>query len=194
MKMIAKLSLVFMSILALSFSASAQKKVKSFEVSKVIELPADQIWSVMGQDYGAVANSHPKIISSEYLNGSLSGEEGAERVCYFNESGSRYLKEKIISFDNENRTLINKVYQAGKFPVDPDYTQAVYKVKDLGNGSSLVSFDMQFRTKPAFLGGMMKSSFKNLIKDYFIAIEHHIRTGEIVNKDNFKSIKKAYRS
>ena len=51
---------------------------------------------------------------------------------------------------------------------------------------------MNYRTKPAFMGGMMKGSFKKLINDYFIAIEHHVKTGEKVTKDNFKEIKKAY--
>ena len=55
-------------------------------------------------------------------------------------------------------------------------------------------FDMTYRTKPAFMGGMMKKSFKKLIQDYAIAIEHHVTTGENVNKDNFKRIKKAYQS
>ena len=51
---------------------------------------------------------------------------------------------------------------------------------------------MNFRTKPAMMGGMMKGQFINLMKDYFIAIEHHIKTGEKVTKDNFNTIKSKY--
>lgn len=51
---------------------------------------------------------------------------------------------------------------------------------------------MTYRTKPAFMGGMMKNNFKKLIADYAIAIEHYVATGESVNKDNFKSVKKQY--
>jgi hypothetical protein len=51
---------------------------------------------------------------------------------------------------------------------------------------------MQYRTKPGFMGGIMKGSFKKLINDYFIAIEHHVKTGEKVTKDNFKDIRKLY--
>jgi len=40
------------------------------------------------------------------------------------------------------------------------------------------------------MGGMVKGWFKKLIRDYAIAVDHHVRTGETVNKDNFKSIKK----
>lgn len=46
--------------------------------------------------------------------------------------------------------------------------------------------------KPAFMGGMMKGQFKKLINDYFIAIDHHVATGEKVTKANFKEIKKQY--
>lgn len=38
----------------------------------------------------------------------------------------------------------------------------------------------------------MKGNFKKLIGDYFIAIEHHIKTGEKVTQENFKAIKKQY--
>ena len=122
----------------------------------------------------------------------MKGGEGAERVCYFNEEGTQYLREKMINYDPDNMQFTNTVYQAGKFPLDPAYTKAIYKVEDLGNGKSKLSFDMTYRTKPAMMGGMMKNSFKSLIKDYFIAIEHHVKTGENVNKDNFKEIKKLY--
>ena len=170
------------------------KKVRTFKVEKVLELPADKVWKVVGEDYGAIAHSHPKIIKSEYINGSMAAAEGAERICYFNDKGSQYLKEKMINLDEANMTFINTVYKAGKFPVDPEYTQAIYKVEDLGNGQSRLSFDMQFRTKPAMMGAMAKGKFKKLIEDYFIAIEHHVRTGEKVNQDNFKDIKKQYKS
>ena len=186
------LSLVILAFLTTNTMAQKQKKVQQFKVSKVIDLPADQLWAIVGQDYGKIAHSHPKIIASDYVDGSLQAGEGAQRVCYFNEKKTQYLKEKMINFSPEQMTFINKVYQAGKFPVDPDYTQAVYKIKDLGDGTSEFLFDMQYRTKPAFMGTMAKGKFKKLINDYFIAVEHYARTGEEVTQENFKRIKKQY--
>ncbi len=187
------LKIVAMGILAgFTFSAEAQKKVQSFKVSKVLPFSAEQVWEVVGEDYGRIAYSHPKIVSSDYINGSLKAGEGAERVCYFNDKQTQYLKEKMINYSPENKQFTNTVYQAGKFPVDPEYTRALYSVKDLGPGKSELSFDMQYRTKPAFMGPMAKGKFKRLINDYFVAIEHHIKTGEKVTKDNFKEIKKLY--
>lgn len=195
MKTILKISLLAITFLAFATSAFAQdKKVKTFQVTKVIPHSAEKVWSVVGEDYGAIANSHPKIISSNYINGSLKAEEGAQRVCNFNEKGTQYLKEKMVNYDPANFTFVNQVFQAGKFPVDPDLTRATYTVEPIDENSSRLVFDMQFRTKPAFMGGMMKNSFKKLIGDYFIAIEHHLSTGEDVNADNFKTVKKEYTS
>ena len=174
--------------------AHAQKKVQTLTVAKDIQLPASTLWAIIGEDYGSVAYSHPKIVSSNYINGSLKAEEGAQRICLFNEKGTQFLKEKMVNYDPANMTFVNQVFQAGKFPVDPDLTRAVYKVEDLGNGSSRIVFDMQFRTKPGFMGGMMKKSFRKLIEDYFISVEHHARTGEKVTRENFKTIKKQYPS
>lgn len=186
------LTMVTLTLFALGAEGQKQKKVQAFKVSKVIDVPADQLWDVVGKDYGKIAYSHPKIIASEYVDGSLMAGEGAQRVCYFNEKQTQFLKEKMVNYAPSEMSFTNKVYQAGKFPVDPDYTQAVYQVKDIGNGQSEFSFDMQFRTKPAFMGAMSKGKFKKLINDYFIAVEHYAKTGEPVTKENFKDIKKLY--
>ena len=185
-------SLGILVVLTGSAVAQKQKKVQTFIVSKVIDLPADDLWAVVGDDYGRIAYSHPKIIASDYINGTLKAGEGAERVCYFNEKQTQFLKEKMVNYSPETMSFTNTVYQAGKFPVDPEYTRAIYKVKDLGNGTSELSFDMQYRTKPAFMGTMAKGKFRKLIQDYFIAVEHHVKTGEEVTKENFKRIKKQY--
>lgn len=195
MKNIIKLSLITLFIFSGLQSAMAQKKqkkVQKFTVSHIINAPADQVWKIVGEDYGAIAHSHPKIVSSNYINGSLKAGEGAERICHFNDKGSRYLHERQVEYNPENYTFKNQVIKAGKFPVNPEYTYGIYKVERIDEYTSKFIFSMTYRTKPAFMGGMMKGNFKKLIKDYAIAIEHNVKTGETVNKDNFKSIKKLY--
>lgn len=171
-----------------------EKKVQTLKISKVLPFSADKVWKVVGEDYGKIADSHPRIVYSEYLGGSLKGAVGVERLCNFNEKGTQYLYEKIASYDAENYTLVNTVFKAGKFPVDPSLTIATYKVIPIDGMSCEFVFDMQFRTKPAMMGGMMKGSFKKLLSDYFIAIEYHLTTGEKVSKANFKQIKKDSKS
>ena len=192
MKILMKTTLALALMISMTSMVSAQKKVQTFKVEREINVQADQLWKIVGEDYGSIAYTHPKIMSSDYINGTLKAQEGAERVCNFNEKGTQFLKEKIVGYDPANMTFVNQVYQAGKFPLVPELTRATYTVKDLGNGKSQLSFDMQFRTKPAFMGGMAKGKFKKLIADYFIGIEHYAATGEKVTVENFKEIKKKY--
>ncbi|WP_152286991.1 SRPBCC family protein [Flavicella marina] len=180
--------------LVLAVSAQAQKKVKTFTVSRVIPANIENVWQVVGEDFGAISNSHPQIVSSSYNQGSITyGGEGAERICNLNEDGTKYVKEKQLSFDRENHTFTVQLFHSEGIPLNPEYTKAVYTVKEIDQNNSEVFFDMTYRTTPAFMGWLAKGKFKKGIKDYLIAVEHHVITGENVNKDNFKQIKKNYK-
>ncbi len=183
-------SLVF--LLIMGYGSLGQKKVQSFEVSRVINASAGEVWKVVGEDFGAIANSHPKIISSSYLEGSLTSGEGAERVCHFNEKATKYTHEKQIEYDPENLTFKVQVFHAERLPLDTDYSLATYQVVPLDKKSCKLVFSMEYRTKPAFLGPMAKGNFKKTLTNYLLSVEHHVLTGEIVNKETFKDIKRQY--
>jgi len=182
--------------LAVSFTASSQsmsKKYKTFEVSRVLPFSAEKVWAAVADDYGNIANSHPKIVASNYTSGSLKGGKGAERVCYFNDKKTKMLHERITDWNPEKGYFVNRILKVGKFPVDPDNTRGTYFIKSLGPNQSQILIKMEFRTKPAFMGFMAKGQFKKLLNNYFIAVEHHLSTGENVTANNFKSIKKNYK-
>lgn len=166
--------------------------MNTFRIEKEFDLPADKVWDVVGEDYGGIASSHPAIVSSSFLNGATLACEGAERLCNFNEEGTQYMKEKMVNYDPLNRSFTNQVFESAKFPIVPEKTRALYKVEDLGNGRSNLIFDMTYETRPAILAPLMKSTFRKLIKDYFVAIEYYASTGDAVTKKNFKDIKKQY--
>ncbi|NJO01040.1 MAG: hypothetical protein HC880_04490 [Bacteroidia bacterium] len=54
---------------------------------------------------------------------------------------------------------------------------------------------MKFRMKPAVMSGIAKGKLKKGIANMMIALEHHLTTGEVVNKgtNNFNTIKAKYR-
>lgn len=170
------------------------KKQQEVIAERLVDLPANQIWQILGEDYGAIANSHPAIVSSKYTSGSLAGEKGAERLCYFNKKGSQMFHEKITEWNPEGMSFTQIIVDYKKFPIDKNNTIVTYSVEDLGPDRSRIKAHLKFRTKPAFMGSMAKGKFKAMLEDYFLAIEHHIKTGENVTVDNFKSIKKLYKS
>lgn len=176
--------------------ASAQsmdKKTATVSVSRVVPHTADAVWEVIAGDYGRIADSHPRIIRSEYEHDTLEGGLGVERSCWFNDKGTQTLHEQITAWDPANFTFTNRIVEANGFPIDADNTEAIYRVEDLGDGTSRISMDMAFRATPAMMSGMMKGPFKSLLNDYLIAVEHNLTTGDAVTRDNFKDIATLYR-
>ncbi|MEN0061298.1 MAG: SRPBCC family protein [Myxococcota bacterium] len=173
--------------------ADAEPKVHHIDVSRELDHPAGDVWNAIAKDYGNIANIHPLIVQSDYLKGSIEGDLGVQRSCWFDEKGKRTLVEEIAGWYPNDFTFENRVVDATRFPVDPDHTMAVYRVVPLGPQRSRIEVGFDFRTKPALLGAMAKGRFRNLLEDHLLAIDHHLRTGESVNRDNFKQVAKRYR-
>ena len=166
------------------------KRTQEAVISSVLPFPAEQVWEAVAVDYGRIAESHPLIIRSDYRHGSLQGELGAERTCWFNAKGTRLLHEQIVDFDDEQMVMVNRVLEANGFPLDPDNTLGTYRIEPIDENSSRITMEMQFRAKPGVMTRPMVRQFEGLISDYFIALEHHLATGEAVTQDNFEAIAK----
>ncbi|GAA4271231.1 hypothetical protein GCM10022258_05240 [Aquimarina gracilis] len=173
---------------------SMSKRYRTLKVETQINAPANKVWRAMVLDYGEIANFSPYIYASDYISGSLKGEKGAERKCSFNRKGSRWTHERIVEIDNQNMVMRNIVIDAQKFPLDMDNSQAYYRVKDNGDGTSTASYEFQFRTKPAFMGAIAKGSFRKTLAGTLVGLKHYIETGEKVNatNDKYKEIKEKY--
>ena len=198
MKKMIKTTLVVLGALLAFNSALAQermtKKFRTLNTEIVIDAPAKKVWEAMVLDYGRIGNFSPYIFSSNYENGSLQGKVGAERKCYFSANEKRWAHETILAIDSENMRMTNIIKDAAKFPLDKENSQAVYYVKDNGNGTSTAGYKFQFRTIPAFMGGLAKGRFKKTLGGTLVGLKHYVETGEIVNASNkkYNEIKKDY--
>lgn len=194
MKTTVKAAFLFAATFASLWSYAQEKKTHSFTIERQINASAEAVWAVVGEDFGAIANSHPKIVSSNYINGSLQSGEGAERQCNFDDKGKKYVKEKQLDYDPKNYQFKVQIFHAEGLPMDQERSYAIYKVVPIDADSCRLVFDMTYRTKPAFMGALAKGNFKKTIGDYLLAVDHHVKTQEVVNQDNFKIIKKKYKS
>jgi len=188
------LSLMLFLIGSIGMAQKMDKKYKSVEVEIQIKAPAAKVWNAMVKDYGAIANWSPFVYSANYENGSLNGIKGAERKCNLNANGSRWVHEKIADIDEQKMEMRNIVLDGEKFPLDTDNTQAYYRVKDNGDGTSTASYLLQFRGKPAMMTGMMKGAFKKSLEGNLKGLKHYVETGEKVTPENkkLKEIKHQY--
>lgn len=192
---------ILFSLIALfsfSTSLSAQSMGKDYRkmtITRTINAPAERVWEALVGDYGEISNFSPFIYTSNYESGSLKGKLGAERKCSFNAKGSRWTKERIAELDNENMRMKNIIIDAAKFPLNLDNSFATYFVRDNGNGTSTAGYEFNFRTQPAFMGGMVTGSFKSSLNETLIGLDHYLQTQEHVTggSENAKRVLKAYK-
>lgn len=188
------LGLLSIFLVANVTAQSMSKKFRTVKVETKINAPASKVWKAMVLDYGAISNFSPYIYSSEYINGSLKGEVGATRKCNFDTKGKQWSHERIASLDNENMIMKNWLFDGAKLPMNFDNSQAIYRVKDNGDGTCTASYEFQFRTKPSFMGALIKGSFKKQMSGTLIGLRHYVETGEKVTPMNgkYKEIKNNY--
>ena len=95
---------------------------------------------------------------------------------------------------HDRRVMINVPIDGAKLPLDYDNTQAFYTVRENPDGSSTAGYEMQFRTKPAFMGILAKGGFKKQLGGTLVGLKHFVETGEKVNLANekYEEIKDKY--
>jgi len=184
--------LVALALIA-GITVTAQDKTQSFTVERTLNVPADAVWKIVGEDFADIAKSHPKLASSHYVDGTPKAGEGCERVCNLSEDGEKYTHEKMVDYDPVNYSFKAEISHVGGLPLDASQSYMLYDVDAIDESSSRLTLHMVYLTDPAFMGGMVKGKFRKNISDYAIAIQHHALTGEDVNPDNFKDIKKKYK-
>ena len=166
------------------------KKIHVYSTSIEVNLSADKVWELIYNEYGSVVNYADQIVASDYINGYHSAGEGSEQICYFNQKGSTYLKEKMIEVNLDNMEYTNLISEAKGLPMDAEHSQATFKVISKGHGACEIVAMVRYRTKPAFLGWIFKNKFKETMTDYLRAVAYYAKNRTPVTKNNFKKIKK----
>jgi hypothetical protein len=113
---------------------------------------------------------------------------GAERSCSFDEEGKAWTYERIAEWDPESMRFVNTVTSSENYPLDTDNTRGIYEVEALPGGGSLLRVTFEYRTKPAFLGGVVGGQFETLLEQYMMAVDYHLETGEAINRDTFDRV------
>ncbi|WP_281615807.1 SRPBCC family protein [Flammeovirga sp. SubArs3] len=186
-------SIILMSVISMLFSfknASAQKvkRTHTFSIERVIPSSAEKVWNVVGNEFADVSKYHAGIVKSELINGSTKSEIGCERVCQLDDKGKKLVREELVEFDEQTMYFKAKVFDGEGVPTVPEYTFAEYEVKPIDEERCKLIITQTYRTKPAFIGGIVKGKFKQYTKEQMIFIEHYVLTGEAVSKENQKEI------
>lgn len=164
-------------------------RARTFRFSFPIPHPAAEVWNLLYDRYTQVADYANEIVASRGTPNSPSHGQGCQRVCDFDENGSKYLLEELTDVNEDQMRLTNKIIGVGKFPIVPDVSKTTFTVHPKSSSNCVIEVEFQVRTKPAFLSLMMKGAAQKQMGDLFLGAEHFLRTGQAINKRNFKAIK-----
>ena len=165
----------------------ADKKIVS---ERELDVPAAKAWEIISDDFGAVSNWHPEIVSSKITSEDPTVQNGLERYCDYSMNGKRWAKERIEDYDPENMSFTLRMVEVKDIPMDPEYCHAKYKINDLGNGRSKLIVESHVRTKPAMLATFFIPFLQGAMKDMLLGFAHHAASGETVTSYVIKRLKK----
>ena len=172
-------------------AAIAKKEKKAlFVLDQRIDAPVQNVWKVLVEDFSRVADSHPVSPKSAYYDGSSSPIPGARRIMFMKENEKKYFIDEIQELEQENHRLLINVVEAKGYPMK--FTQVEFVASHSRKGATNLSLVFTYQTNPRFLQGLAKKSLQKQLKQYLQAIDHHVRTGELITSSNWKEISKNY--
>lgn len=170
-----------------------EKKAVSIKHDIVINAPIETVWNTLIENYGGLHKYSPGTVNSYCINDATVAELGAGRLCQFDEKGKKYMKEKVVKFDADNYYYENQMVETS-YPMDVDNTMATYKLTANADGTTTLTQEVMYRMKPAFMGGLMKGTYRKTIMDDLIGFKYFIETGNKSTEDTKKDLRKKYKS
>ncbi|MFX3625812.1 MAG: SRPBCC family protein [bacterium] len=174
-----------MPLSSMDTTVTIPRDYTSVTSSVIINATKEKVWETMFTNFSEVSNYFYSALHSECPN-DVKGEVGAQRVCYFNDSKSKYTKEEIIAFAEQEYMYVKVLDAKPKL-------EAIAKceLEKQSEGRVLITQTLYYKTKPKFVGKVFKGSIKKEFEAALIGMKYFIETGEAVDKKNFKAIKKA---
>lgn len=142
----------------------------------IIEKPADQVWEVLGNQYGEAYKWASGINhSSSYGKAELTQANCNNRTC---ELPSGKIEEVIRVFDPNNHVLEYEVIQGFPFFVESGVNH--WELASLGSRTK-VHMHLTITTKGIMgkvMGPMMKSQMAKATKSVLYDLKHYVETGK----------------
>ena len=160
--------------------------MRQIQKSIAIAASKEQVWDVLFNQSGEVNNFNPLIDGSHYIKGH-EGHVGCERHCQIDEKTA--VLERITRAEAELNFDI-EIYEGG-LPM-MDEMKARFDLVEKNDEQTEVVLTMNYSTKPAFMGALMKGKMAKFFFKMLIGLKYHLETGELVTKENIKGIQKEY--
>lgn len=161
---------------------------KSFELSVIANESHEKVWETLFVNFGSISNFNPNVEGSHFVSGS-EGEVGCERVCNFDSKS--FVKEKIIKAESYKYFTVD--ITDGNMPMI-DTMQVSFELNPISASQTKIDLSAEYKTKPAWMGSVVKLMLKKKLADTLIGLKYHMETGKKVTKKTYKDIYKQYKS
>jgi uncharacterized protein YndB with AHSA1/START domain len=154
--------------------------MSTISVVRNIPAPIDQVWEALS-DFGGVYRYSAGVESSPITAGTPERGVGAERICHLYDGN--HIEERVTgSIDKEQLSV--KIVQSS-MPIKS--ADGVFDLVSTAEGGTQVTITMTFVAKFGPLGWlmdklMMNKAMTKSLAGMLAALEHHLATGEVVEK------------
>jgi hypothetical protein len=163
------------------------EKLREFQIEVNVNASKEEVWDLLFNKFGEVNLFNPEIEGSHHTTG-VKGEVGCERQCDINSKTS--IHERITAASGNDSFDVEII--KNDMPM-MDKMLATWDLKDIGGGQTRARVTVRFNTKPAFMGALMKGMMSKMINRMAMGLKYHVETGNLVTKENIKSIVKEYK-
>jgi len=161
-------------------------------IHQEIKIDADShhTWLALAK-YGDVSEFHAGVMKSYPETGNENqASAGCERICEIKDMGLHItLKERIIDY-KEGRSYKYEVYEWKNFPLRQMFF--TFKILHSTASQTILSLDIDYKAKPAFLTSIMAGKMNRLAKSILLGYKHYIETNEI--RTPISQLKSRYKS
>lgn len=163
------------------------KKQRKIKTEIFINTSKERVWEILFTRFGETHIYNPNLEGSHFVSSSK-GEVGCERQCDFD--AKTKVIERIVKSEELKSFSIDIV--GGNMPF-MDKGLVDVELLETNPNQTKVVFTMNFVSKPAFMGLMMKGMMKKKLTDVLIGLKYYLETGNTVSKRTYKPVYNAYK-
>ena len=148
--------------------------------SREIAAPVSKVWATLS-DFGGIHRYNASVESSPINEGTPSSGLGAERICYLYDGNQ--IQERVVESVDEKKLSI-EIFETS-MPLKN--ARGVFTLTALPTGGTRVAVSMHYEVKYGPIGMlmdflMMKRMLGPAMSRLLAGLDHHISTGETIEK------------
>ncbi len=150
------------------------------EISRTIHAPIETVWPILA-DFGQTHRWNPEVAHSASV-GDLATGLGAQRSCEFDDTGSKWITEEIVAFDEPgHRYTVQLIGGPSKPPIEEVLVdiKAVATTPETTTVTMAATLNGRGPLQKA-MATMGVAAMKRVLGRVLHGLDHHVTTGEVV--------------